>query len=475
MWLFTNFEDQWIGASYQTVGQKFTWQGGVSLSFTNWLQFQPGQGACMYMLKNLYEKGKLLNAFQWASENCTFEKQSICEMTAIQCPSVPYVNNAVGDSKDLSVGTTLTYTCLTGHNYPDLSTVKNTTCQYASNNVSWSVVIPPCVPVKCPTVTNVLNTEINTTDVTYLTNVKYSCITGYEFPDGNFNFTVHCQANKTWTQVPPPCQKVVCPPIPNLDNSLTIGNGTLYQDTFTSSCNTGYMFNDRMVTKVVGCTSAAKWNESVASCQPLTCADFDMAHVQPLDDDMTFQSVVRVTCQSGFRFPDNDTVKTVECTEEATWNETIPDCDPIQCPEIPPGVATQTNDTGTGYGTIVLITCPEGEEFLDGNTSMKIQCDSHGHWKPFLLSCAVKLDIKALKSLPPKEAPEAAAIGTPTVALLVTFVCIIIILDITTLQKDLVRLKRNLKYFVKEGKRKAEREKKRERFRQIYGFDHPHM
>ena len=481
--LFHNYEDHWVGARYGALNntRQFFWHTANSaLNFENWMKLEPAvdmtaEGYCVYMGKNLYSRGSFLNSFQWAAANCTLKKHVVCESRAVQCDRLVPVGNAISNSDSLAVGSVIHYSCITGHEFPDASRIKNITCYMHGTTPRWSESLQPCSPVECLNNTEVDNAIPSTTQREYGTVVTYRCLDGFKFPNGGFSTDAECLSNKTWSVTPPACERVNCSTVPVIDFSSTVGNGTLFGDTHCFTCDTGYMFPGYIVNKCVMCDVNARWNDTLSPCQPLECPEFQMENIEIDSTDFTFTSVVSVKCGRGYKFPDNITIQTVECTSEAVWNETVSECLPIQCVPFPPGVLTVSNETGTGFGTTVLVYCPEGEEFLDGNTSMIVRCESFGYWTPSLLSCAPKLNIKAMKLLPPEEAPEAVAVATPAIVLLVLFVCTIIILDLTTIQRDLARLKKNLKYVFKRGQEEKRLKERRERFRKIYGFYHPYL
>lgn len=481
--LFHNYADHWIGANYGDVNntQQFMWQATNNVfKYQNWMTLEPAEhmtskGHCVYISKNLFSKGTFLSSFKWAAANCTERKGVICESRAVQCQRLEQVSNAEADSNSLAVGSVINFSCVTGHEFPDASTVKNITCQMNGSVPGWSTTVPSCSPVKCPNDTMVDNAVPNTDVRKYGTVVTYRCVDGFKYPDGDFSKEVTCLANKTWSDDLPACERVRCSPLSSNEFSTSVGNGTLFEDTHCYTCDTGYMFPGYSVVKCLMCAADAKWNDTLSPCQPLECPDFGFENIETDSNDFTFTSIVSVRCGRGYKFPDNSTSHIVECTSEALWNESIPECEPIQCVPFPPGVLTVSNETGTGFGTTVLVNCPEGQEFLDGNTSMLVRCESLGYWSPSLLSCAPKLNIKAMKLLPPEEAPEAVVVATPAIVLLILFVCTIIILDLTTIQRDFARLKKNLKYVVKREQEAKRLRERRERFKKIYGFYHPYI
>ena len=79
-----------------------------------------------------------------------------------------------------------------------------------TSDTNTSFYSPPTV-IHCPELPDVTNTNKSSDDTHYGVDITYSCMTGYQFPESNhvikvFDKNVTCQENATWTELPDACE-----------------------------------------------------------------------------------------------------------------------------------------------------------------------------------------------------------------------------------------------------------------------------
>ena len=462
-YIFYNYEDQWIGAAFQNVTNVYLWQDSSHLYYQRWFRLSVPRrtdGWCAFIYKNVYWKGYNLNSFLWETEMCNATKQFICEKTARQCPDIPTVPHATRDISNKGLGSKVYFLCNDGYESPDHNSSVSITCQIEdlnSQNVNWTYNDLSCLPVKCPTLQHIRNALLSTTDTSFKNSVYISCKRGYIFPTGDKKHTtVTCQANKTWTKMPQSCERIRCPKLSNTYNRFVDSENNTYESIVKLNCKHGFMFPDRSFNKTIKCMANRKWTDSSTDCVVSECLSLDNGRRLLSTTNVTHSTIVNVECKHGYKFTENSTSHTMECLGHGTWNTTLPVCAPVPCSPIPEGVITENNETRSHFGITLTALCPEGLEFLYRVTKFTTSCDALGHWVPDLLSCEEIIDIKAMRQLPPREAPAAEFVGTSAIGMLTGAVLFIIVLDAPTLyihckmfRKNSKQMKRNIKRYVK--------------------------
>ncbi|XP_025081258.1 uncharacterized protein LOC112556450 [Pomacea canaliculata] len=98
---------------------------------------------------------------------------------------------------------------------------------------------------------------------TFGLNVTYTCNEGYEFPDLSRNMTITCQQNNEWSQQPPDCQIVSCPPPQNMINSHLKYKDLFYGSNATYTCDKSHYIIGGKSLAVSTCSSAKTWTSAL--------------------------------------------------------------------------------------------------------------------------------------------------------------------------------------------------------------------
>ncbi|KAK7487478.1 hypothetical protein BaRGS_00021319, partial [Batillaria attramentaria] len=119
-----------------------------------------------------------------------------------QCVDPPEVANTTRSEAYLvtppagvfNFGTTVTYTCITGHEFPDLTTVASITCL---QNNTWSYLPHTgCQLVECPVPVQVPNSHMSSNGNLYGALTVHKCHNHFETATGATFVLSHCAANK---------------------------------------------------------------------------------------------------------------------------------------------------------------------------------------------------------------------------------------------------------------------------------------
>ncbi|KAL3310459.1 hypothetical protein Ciccas_010978, partial [Cichlidogyrus casuarinus] len=196
-----------------------------------------------------------------------------------------------------------------------------------------------------------------------------------------------------------------------------------YKNVVTIKCNDGHFFPDRTSTKQVLCDLDSEknmgvWNGFGGSSWPLpeTCVKVSCQSINALID-------VSMNMQPNFTISfTNTTVMTL----------------------------TKHPTDKYDFGVTISFQCLDGFESINQYPAMVISCSNGGFWTPRLTACLPKstklngTNTGLRYSPPPVESEFAAQISTVVIGVIVTFLCFVIILDLTTFKKDFQMLKNNI-------------------------------
>ena len=166
----------------------------------------------------------------------------------------------VGESHE--VGAKVSYECSEGYNLIGLKTL---TCLISKR---WSGAAPTCSPIECDKPSDVIsNGRMISTDFTYDSTIHYVCDSGY-YIDGPTSRT--CQANKTWNNPIPVCERVECPRPLKPPNCQVEGFDFRYKEHLSYTCQNGFQL---VGPNVRTCQADKTWTGSEPKCVPLQCPD----------------------------------------------------------------------------------------------------------------------------------------------------------------------------------------------------------
>ena len=265
---------------------------------------------------------------------------------------------------------------------------------YCNSSGLWNSSIPSCEPLECPKLDNINHGyfEWNGTDFVYGDDILVHCDEGYEI-DGDE--TLFCNSSGLWNSSIPTCDPLECSQLPDIFNGHYERNGNTtdgvensFGDVVFLICDEGYEVEGR---ENVRCNSSGLWNTSIPTCEPLTCptlGNITNGQFSSNSSMSEFGDIVSIICDAGYQI-DGDQV--LQCNSSGLWNDTIPSCEPLECPRLDnfkhghfEWNGAVFNGSNIFFGEIVVLICDEGYE-IEGSASL--QCNSSGSWNSSIPSC----------------------------------------------------------------------------------------
>ncbi|XP_065179965.1 CUB and sushi domain-containing protein 1-like [Sycon ciliatum] len=291
---------------------------------------------------------------------------------------------------------TVTWTCDIGY-----STTQPTTavCQASGG---WSNNHPDCKPRTCPDPVSPtfggfsVQKGIRRASLTpYLYNdtVTWTCDIGYSTTQPT---TAVCQANQTWSNNRPGCQRITCGNPGRPENGQATTNGIDYGKMRRYTCNTGFkMQNIASGVLTVTCTGTGQWSQPKPTCLPRQCPipgtpTSGQYYVERLGQSLwkgpfQYADIVRWVCDTGFTGNTN-----AVCRADSTWSKNTPTCTRISCQDQGQLVNGDSTSTGQQFGSTVTYRCHTGFYMLGSRSGVATaQCMANKRWshnKPTCLS-----------------------------------------------------------------------------------------
>ncbi|XP_065189465.1 CUB and sushi domain-containing protein 1-like [Sycon ciliatum] len=299
--------------------------------------------------------------------------ENITRCTPVQCaalPSVPHALHSVaagagGDGSGTSFGTTVSYRCESGYRTTAASD-SSLTCQH---NRTWDGSIPVCTGITCPApalpqasvaLLQPLSSVYNWSD-----SVEFSCIRGYQLRPGSNQS--QCSDDGMFTHPHPGCDIVQCPQA-RLLNAILSSSVAVFGDIVTATCNLGYEIKPGVYSLKISCEANGSYNVwPLPSCSVVECGALpDLLHANSSSSDVSYGSLVTVTCDHGYVGENATLSATYECahtpntqqSEQYDWVTASSDlrnsssgCKPVQCqvPTVPN--FNQRSMSGSGSGS----------------------------------------------------------------------------------------------------------------------------
>ncbi|XP_035664576.1 sushi, von Willebrand factor type A, EGF and pentraxin domain-containing protein 1-like [Branchiostoma floridae] len=269
----------------------------------------------------------------------------------------------------------VTFTCNAGY---DLDGVSPVTCQ--ADGI-WSNPVPVCRP-RCPALTAPNNGARTppTGQNSYQDVIRFTCNSGY-VRNGAFDTT--CQADGTWSNPVPTCERRQCPDLTAPTNgALSPPAPHNYPATVTFTCNTGYVRNGAETTT---CQADGSWSNPTPTCIPGQCSTL----TAPTNGALTplgatsLGNTVTFTCNLGYLLYG---ATTSTCQAGGTWSNPVPTCTPVSCPALtaPTNGALNPPAGPYVYQNQVTVTCNLGYD-LDGVSP--VTCQADGTWSNPVGTC----------------------------------------------------------------------------------------
>uniref|UniRef100_A0A8C6T2X8 E-selectin n=1 Tax=Neogobius melanostomus TaxID=47308 RepID=A0A8C6T2X8_9GOBI len=307
--------------------------------------------------------------------------------TAVQCPALSEQRNLIITCEDtgnttFSFGKSCSFSCATGFSLVGPNTI---TC---TSSAEWSDNMPFCDAVQCSPLQNpehgVIDCEDNPGTFSYENTCSFKCLPGYELVGAS---EVTCTSESKWSDSLPHCAAVHCPAIPEMENTIVSCEGDAntqfsYGNSCSFSCPAGYRL---MGTKTLKCTASAEWSGSPPHCQVMFCPTLEKKPNLTMNcsSDLVLGSTCSFSCPRGFLLQGKETI---ECSEDAQWNEAMPICEAVVCPflEAPHNGHKNCSLKEPLYDSQCAFSCAQ-DYTLDGLTLLT--CDHYGNWTGDMPTC----------------------------------------------------------------------------------------
>ncbi|GBM12353.1 Locomotion-related protein Hikaru genki [Araneus ventricosus] len=189
---------------------------------------------------------------------------------------------------------------------------------------SWSETPPYCEVIQCPP----LNSEdthlrVESHNRTYGSRVMFSCPTGYRLVGSP---VIICLKNQTWSDTPPYCEAIECEPPLAPNNGRVLDTGRyLTGDFLQFTCNAGFVLVGESITV---CNDQGEWTFPPPICKPACEFPGEPAHghVVPTKFHYDIGEMVTVECLHGFRVLGTPRLR---CTSTGHWSSPLAHCRPI--------------------------------------------------------------------------------------------------------------------------------------------------
>ncbi|XP_066886574.1 P-selectin isoform X8 [Kogia breviceps] len=372
----------WIGI--RKINNQWTWVGTkktLTKEAENWADNEPNnknknQDCVEIYIKSSSAPGK------WNDEPCGKKKRALCYTASCQNMSCSKQGECIE-----TIGN-YTCSCYPGFYGPE--------CEYVTECSEFD--LPQHMLMNCshPLGNFPFNTQCS-----------FHCAEGYTL---NGPSELECLASGIWTNTPPQCVAVQCPPLKSPEQgSMTCFHSAKafqHQSSCSFSCEEGFAL---VGPKVVQCTASGVWTAPAPVCKALQCQYLPASNKAQVNCSHPFgafryQSTCSYTCDEGLLLVG---ASVLQCLDTGNWNAPFPECQAATCTPLPSpqnGTKTCVQPLGdSSYKTTCQFTCDEGFS-LSGPE--RLDCTPSGHWTDSPPTC------DAIKC-PELSAPEQGSLDCP--------------------------------------------------------------
>ncbi|XP_024598184.1 P-selectin isoform X2 [Neophocaena asiaeorientalis asiaeorientalis] len=372
----------WIGI--RKINNQWTWVGTkktLTEEAENWADNEPNnkknnQDCVEIYIKSVSAPGK------WNDEPCGKKKRALCYTASCQDMSCSKQGECIE-----TIGN-YTCSCYPGFYGPE--------CEYVTECSEFD--LPQHMLMNCSHPLG--NFPFNT-------HCSFHCTEGYTL---NGPSELECLASGIWTNTPPQCVAVQCPPLKSPEQGsmtcLHSAKAFQHQSSCSFSCEEGFAL---VGPKVVQCTASGVWTAPAPVCQASQCQYLPASNKAQVNCSHPFgafryQSTCSFTCDEGFLLVG---ASVLQCLDTGNWNAPFPECQAVTCAPLPNpqnGTKTCVQPLGdSSYKTTCQFTCDEGFS-LSGPE--RLDCTPSGRWTDSPPTC------DAIKC-PELSAPERGSLDCP--------------------------------------------------------------
>ncbi|XP_027468797.1 P-selectin isoform X7 [Zalophus californianus] len=346
----------WIGI--RKINDKWTWVGTkkpLTEEAENWADNEPNnkknnQDCVEIYIKSVSAPGK------WNDEPCGKRKRALCYTASCQDTSCSKQGECIE-----TIGNH-TCSCFPGFYGPE--------CEYVRECGGFD--LPQHILMNCshPLGNFSFNSECS-----------FHCSEGYEL---NGPSKLECLASGTWTNEPPQCIAVQCPPLrtPERGSMTCLHSAEAFQ--YGSSCRFSCEEGFALVgSEVVECTASGVWTAAAPVCEAVQCPLLEapgkgsMDCVHPLAA-FAYGSSCKFECAPGYQVRGWASIR---CTGSGQWTAPSPACEALQCHDLPAPNKAQVNCShpfgAFRYQSTCSFTCNEGLHLVGASM---LQCLGTGNW-----------------------------------------------------------------------------------------------
>ncbi|XP_068130012.1 E-selectin-like [Hyperolius riggenbachi] len=419
----------WIGIRKNTTTGDWTWVGTkkkLTEEAKNWANREPNNlnknknEDCVEMyVKRPTEEGK------WNDISCSEKKVALCYTASchpsscnnhgecvetinnytcrcydgfygteckhvVTCPELHSINNGSVECShvhgDFTYESSCHFSCSEGN---ELVGPKSLQCMARGD---WGDQTPYCKVVSCSEVNSIDHGSVTCSNVhgnfAYQSSCNFSCSEGYELVGSE---SLQCMATGEWEDQIPHCKAVSCLEINGINNG-SVECSHLHGDlTFESSCHfscsEGY---DLVGSESLQCVATGEWDDQIPHCKVVTCpevnsVDHGLVTCSHVHGDFAYQSSCNFSCSEGYELVGS---KKLQCTASREWEDQIPHCKAVSCPEINV-INNGSVECSQLHGDFTFesschFSCSEGYELVG---SESLQCLATGEWGDLIPHC----------------------------------------------------------------------------------------
>ncbi|XP_050415361.1 CUB and sushi domain-containing protein 3 [Patella vulgata] len=284
------------------------------------------------------------------------------------CGGPPDVPNAYGtDNSSVSDGAVLYYQCMERH-----ESVSGDSYRRCLPSGEWDGEDLECVATSCEILKRPENGAVSFLHVNIGSNATYICFEGYATESGNMSRT--CLDNGEWSGQEPTCGIINCPTPDDVEYSIIVADSQEYNSYATYTCYPGYFASRGDLER--RCTVSGTWSGTPPYCEKIHCEH----------DNKSYDWNAKIYLKCGRRqFLDSGNL-TRTCIGNNVWSGDDPVCLDIHCPQ-PPAVANATaKTTDNAPGASAVYRCDKGHVNAGGYLTVSF-CQLSGTWSNVDINC----------------------------------------------------------------------------------------
>nr|XP_022295491.1 uncharacterized protein LOC111105466 [Crassostrea virginica] len=162
---------------------------------------------------------------------------------------------------------------------------------------------------------------------------------------------------------------------------------------FYYMCDEGFVLSDNTKIKRVTCRETNGtyfWEDKDGPCQVLNCSSLSGPNTwyDVSTDNVTFGTIVTVTCNNSLFMADGNRSKTLTCLDSVQWNDTVTSCTYPFCPVLPPSIRNGKYEMDAD-GTHAKYSCHDFYQLTTNTNEEQLSCLPNQQWQTVNFSCEI--------------------------------------------------------------------------------------